>query len=305
MPTWISTVGLSPYAVINPFWAYCRNFDLYPNKVTLIHTTHQKIEKNYKLCKNGIKEILLVYSTEKFNIEEYPIKSEDIHIYSEKLKDLIEKEGKLLEDNDYLILDMTPGRKYMSSMNLIYGMADFQVPIQVLYLHLYDDKFLNFPYQKIPIFKNRLIDIFSYASKAQVFDDIEIMTGAKKDKITENLKKIYMKNLFSKLKNKEEEMEFLILSAIFLEFNSDEGIRKFIINRKDELRDLRITIEDNHDFAHLINTQIKNFKEIDYIYPSNQFLSGYNKIYNVYKLTKKGRYRLKKLIEKNKIELHI
>ena len=58
MIIWITTVGWSPFAVINPIWAYCKENDECPNKIILIYTPFKKIKFNLDICQRYISEIL-------------------------------------------------------------------------------------------------------------------------------------------------------------------------------------------------------------------------------------------------------
>ena len=44
--TWITTIGWSSFAVINPIWAYCKENEEYPDKIIIIHTPHEQIKNN-------------------------------------------------------------------------------------------------------------------------------------------------------------------------------------------------------------------------------------------------------------------
>ncbi|KKL10244.1 hypothetical protein LCGC14_2557780 [marine sediment metagenome] len=160
MITWITTVGWSPFAVINPVWAYCKEFKEWPSRFILINTKNERIRKNLTLVKSYLKEIAWGYSNENFldkNIVTHQIDDEDIQNYANTLKKIISKE--IDRNPNKIILDMTPGRKYMSAINVYYGLQRSNIPIQVFYLHLEESRYQDIPYPLTPITKNDLVDI--------------------------------------------------------------------------------------------------------------------------------------------------
>ena len=218
MITWITTVGWNPFAVINPIWAYCKENDEYPNKIILIYTPFERIKYNLEICQRYISEILKAYNGKKSNedsiiIEE--IENDKIEIYADRLNKIIEREKNLKLDK--IILDMTPGRKYMSAINVYYGYNLKHTPIQVFYLHLEESKYQDVPYPLAPIIKNELIDILE---STEIFStDIsklhEISTQGDKEG-----NDYYFKD-------EEAKKEYLILLSIDSGFNTKTKIRKY------------------------------------------------------------------------------
>ncbi|MHA1285037.1 MAG: hypothetical protein ACTSQP_21255 [Promethearchaeota archaeon] len=166
MIVWITTVGWSAFAVINPLWAYCKKYKDFPNKIILIHTPNNKIDENLDICKRYIKEILETYNGAKFNknqIIEEKIENDSFKLYANVLKEIILKE--ISQKPKKIILDTTPGRKYMSALNVIYALKIKDIPIQALYLYLYENIYQNIPYPLTPIIKNDLFDIMKFSFK--------------------------------------------------------------------------------------------------------------------------------------------
>ena len=89
MIIWITTVGWSPFAVINPIWAYCKENEKTPDKLFLLHTENMKVLKNVETCKKYLNEILREYSNNNFkeeNLIKYQIENESYEIYSIAMK---------------------------------------------------------------------------------------------------------------------------------------------------------------------------------------------------------------------------
>ncbi len=223
MITWITTVGWSHLAVINPIWAYCKENDKCPNKIILIYTPFERIKKNLTICQRYISEILKAYSGKKLNedsiiIEE--IENDNIEIYADRLNKIIEREKNLKIDK--LILDITPGRKYMSAINVYYGYNLKDTPIQVFYLHLEESKYQDVPYPLTPIIKNELIDILE---STEIFST----DSSKLPKISTQGDKESNNYYF---KDKDAKKEYLILSSIDSGFNTKTKIRKYALGNQ-------------------------------------------------------------------------
>ncbi|MHA1755978.1 MAG: hypothetical protein ACTSVV_04350 [Promethearchaeota archaeon] len=163
MIIWITTVGWSPFAVINPLWAYCKNYKEIPDKIILIHTPYEKIKENLNICKRYISEILKTYNEKGLNeifIIEEEIENDSLELYANMLKKIIHRE--IYQKPKKIILDITPGRKYMSAINLIFASRIENLVIQAFYLYLYENFYQNIPYPLTPIIKNNLIDIMEF-----------------------------------------------------------------------------------------------------------------------------------------------
>jgi hypothetical protein len=218
MITWITTVGWSPFAVINPIWAYCKENNDCPDKIILIYTPLERIKKNLSICKQYIAEILKSYNVKKLikdSIFEEEIENDSIELYTNKLSKIIEREKSLKPVK--IILDMTPGRKYMSAINVYYGYNLKEMPIQVFYLHLEESKFLDVPYPLSPIIKNELIDILE---STEIFStDISKLSEMPSERDKEGNEHYF--------KDEEAKKEYLILLSIDSGFNTKTKIRKY------------------------------------------------------------------------------
>ncbi len=222
MITWITTIGWSPFAVINPVWAYCKEYDDCPSKFILIHTGYEKIKKNLEIVKSYLKEIARGYSKKRIQDVStiiYPLYSEDIQNYATNLKRIIIEEVK--NNPKKIVLDMTPGRKYMSAINIYYGLQSFDTPIQVFYLHLEESRYQNIPYPLTPIIKNELID---------VIDSTEIFTKNIQELKDRNVSNNYEQvvKIIKKIENDQDRKERLILLAVSIGLSSKNKIKRFL-----------------------------------------------------------------------------
>lgn len=271
MTTWISTVGWSPFAVINPIWAYCKEYEDSLNKIILLYTPYERIIKNLEICKKYIIEILKAYNDKNLNdnsIIEEEIKNDSIEIYADKLSRIIKRENELKPNK--IILDMTPGRKYMSAINVYYGYNLAEIPIQVFYLHLEEIKYQGVPYPLNPIIKNELIDILE---STEVFSkDLEKISEIKGYKDEEEKLE---ENILNKIKEEDKKKDYLILQSINKSFNTKTKIRKFTFGNGIIIR------------GHELDKNLKGLITKGYIII--QSITKNNQKYNSYDLTKKGK----------------
>ena len=256
MITWITTVGWSPFAVINPIWAYCKENEKTPDKIFLLHTENMKVLKNVETCKKYLNEILREYSHNNFkeeNLINYQIKNETYEIYSIAMKKLIERE--LKDEKAKIIIDMTPGRKYMSAINMFYGLKSLNNSIQVLYLYLEEAKYQKVPYPLTPIIKNELIDIIE---SAEIFSK-DIVIEKVKDPDDEIIKYISDIDL---LRN------FLILRAIVKDFPTITKIKKYFLAKKQNIKsiELRQILKELQEDKYVSITKVPNKKQNFFLY---------------------------------------
>lgn len=275
MIIWITTVGWSPFAVINPIWAYCKENDECPNKIILIYTPFERIKHSLSICRRYISEILKTYNgkylkEDSIIIEE--IENDSIEIYADKLNKIIEREKNMKPDK--IILDMTPGRKYMSAINVYYGYNLKDTPIQVFYLHLEESKYQDVPYPLTPVIQNELTDILE---STEIFStDIS--------KLLENYPKEDKKKNDLYFKDEEAKKEYLILLSIDIEFNTKTKIRKYTFGNQ--------IIIPGHELDKLLKGLITR----DLI--DQKSVINKNQKFKLYNLTDKGKDFLMELKQK-------
>lgn len=279
MIIWITTVGWSPFAVINPIWAYCKENDESPVKIILIYTPVERIKHNLNICKRYISEILKTYNgkhLKKDSIIIEEIENDNIEIYADNLNKIIKREKN--QKLDKIILDMTPGRKYMSAINVYYGVNLKDTPIQVFYLHLEASKYQDVPYPLTPIIQNELIDILE---STEIFStDIS------------KLPKIYpeedKKDNDLYFKDEEEKKEYFILLSIDSEFNTKTKIRKYTFGNQIIIR------------GHELDKLLKGLITRDLVVQKS--VINNNQKFKLYNLTDKGMDILKEMKQKRSIK---
>ncbi|TFF88001.1 MAG: hypothetical protein EU549_03800 [Promethearchaeota archaeon] len=275
MKVWITTIGWSPFAVINPLWAYCKENEEIPEKIDLIYTPEGRIKKNLEICKRYIIEILNFYNGDNFgkdNIFEFEIENESIENYTEKLREIIEIEEKK-EENE-IILDMTPGRKYMSAANVYFGYNKKSIPIKVVYMYLEESRYQNIPYPLTPIIKSELIDMLE---SAEIFsENNESFASRINPDIKDDMKLEINYNNISQDYDKIN--EYLTLKGIKKGFDSKTKIRKYLFSKKRLVKGPELG---------LILKNLRNKEFIEVNWKKNNSLK-----YKSYDICEKGRERL-------------
>lgn len=157
MKVWITTVGKSPFAVINPIWMVCRKGEFIPERVYLIW--NNAVMDIKKAVEGSIKIILKNYGVSEPEIiadESVKVREDDFKRFKEVLRDICNKE---LEEGNEVAIDMTPGRKFMSALSMALGFRKLNPVHRVYYLHLIDQRYQNKPLILIPFALQKLYDM--------------------------------------------------------------------------------------------------------------------------------------------------
>lgn len=159
MKVWISTVGWSNFAVINPVWAACFGGDFIPEKVILLNNSKENktIEGNLAFVKDYITRVLTEYGVENPIIEGVDASEDDIDAYTKNFRRTV-KEYR----GDEVAIDMTPGRKFMSSIAMAVAMNNLKFVKRLYYLQLWGREYQNLPFIKIPFKNQRLINVLKF-----------------------------------------------------------------------------------------------------------------------------------------------
>ncbi len=155
MRSWITTVGPSPFAVINTFWAAAERDRWIPQRIFLIYNdeTMQHIPGITQVMERIVEE----YGGSKPEIECVTIDEDDLGEVFATYRRVIEDEREL---GNEIAIDITPGRKYMSAFSLYAGLKGGSID-RIYYIHIHGKKFMNIPYPMIPTSYCDLEDIVS------------------------------------------------------------------------------------------------------------------------------------------------
>jgi CRISPR/Cas system-associated protein Csm6 len=152
---WVTVVGTSVFAVVNPIWACCRTGDYIPEKVYLI--VDKKVRDNAEKVKNILKVLLSEFGKSPEIVEKICEETDFKRLIS-TIGEVIKREK--LAGNEVAV-DMTPGRKFMSAIMMYSGLGENveHRADRVYYLHLEERDYTNIPWIKIPIVYQKLYEM--------------------------------------------------------------------------------------------------------------------------------------------------
>lgn len=156
MRVWITTVGKSPFAVVNPIWMVCRTGEFIPERVYLIW--NEAVEEERDIVKDLTEVILKSYGISEPEIiadESVKVREEDFQRFMNLLIAIRDKE---LHEGNEVAIDMTPGRKFMSALSMGLGFSSKHIH-RVYYLHLSDQRYTNVPLILIPFKLQKLYEM--------------------------------------------------------------------------------------------------------------------------------------------------
>ncbi|MHA1380376.1 MAG: CRISPR-associated ring nuclease [Candidatus Helarchaeota archaeon] len=157
MKIWITVVGRSPFAVINSILAAGKNWNFIPEKIYFLRTKHDEIKKNCQICKVWVKNFTVKYSFEKKEPEFH-----EMEFHEESTNELLRLTDEVLKkvctDENEIIIDVTPGRKYMSILLFNLGIKYKDSIRGICYNHLFNDEYQNIPLPLIPIPEYELVN---------------------------------------------------------------------------------------------------------------------------------------------------
>jgi len=156
MNVWITIVGWQPFAVINPIWAACFFDEFIPDKVVLMNNGVKNlvIRNNVDIVKKYLENILQEYGIQKPEIKLHGVNEENVKSFITAFKNIVLEYGKHV-----VALDMTPGRKFMSSIAFLLAFKNQTFVRKLFYLHLKEQKYQNTPFIRIPFIKQDLINM--------------------------------------------------------------------------------------------------------------------------------------------------
>ncbi len=152
MKVWITTVGTSVFAVVNPVWAACILDGFVPERVHLLK--NEKIEGNVQTVKNWLTSILECFGVRP-EFHEHDADEDNMDSFARTLISVVKSEV-----GNEVAVDMTPGRKFMSACAMAAGQK-FRVS-KLYYLHLYNLAYQEKPLILIPFNQQKLINVLNY-----------------------------------------------------------------------------------------------------------------------------------------------
>ncbi len=153
---WVTSVSISPQAVFNVIWYVAEAYGFVPDRVYLIW--NEGVARQLETVKELVDALSRYYGK---SVE--VVADESVRVYEEDIEEFRSKVGQLLkslnaEKKGRIVVDITPGRKFMSSLLLAAGMTYAD---HVVYLLLRDLSYMNNFLFHIPFSLQKLIDLKS------------------------------------------------------------------------------------------------------------------------------------------------
>lgn len=161
MRSWITTVGPSPFALINTFWAAADRDGWFSDRIFLVY--NEKTQSLLPGISGALTKITEEYSNKTPEIRCSLIDEDDLEDVFRTYQRIINEERDL---KNSIAIDITPGRKYMSAFSLYAGLKDGSID-RIYYIHIRGKKFMNQPYPMIPAPYCDLEDIVSIGGMSE------------------------------------------------------------------------------------------------------------------------------------------
>lgn len=161
MRSWITTIGPSPFAVINTLWAAVDRDQWIPERIFLVY--NEETKNLLPGISMAMGSIVTEAGGKKPEIRCFDIDEDDLSGVYRTYKDIIESEREM---GNAIAIDITPGRKYMSAFSMYAGMKDGSIE-KIYYIHIRGKKFMNQPYPMIPLPYCDLEDIVSLGGMSE------------------------------------------------------------------------------------------------------------------------------------------
>ena len=155
MRSWITTIGPSPFAVINTFWAAVERDSWISERIFLIY--NEETVQYLPGISKVMESIILEHGGKRPEIRCTSINEDDLAQVYRTYQRVIDEERK---NENEIAIDITPGRKYMSAFSMHAGLKNGSID-RIYYIHIRGRKFMNQPYPMIPVPYCDLEDIVS------------------------------------------------------------------------------------------------------------------------------------------------
>lgn len=158
MLVWVTSVGRSPFAVVNPLWAAAKQEDYIPGRIYLLKNRAVEDCGNVAKVIKLLKKLVLEFADREAEIKEIYAEETDFQNFMKTIGGILREEKGL---GNEVAVDMTPGRKFMSAIAMYSGVGDRvkNRADRVYYLHLDNNIYQNRPYMLIPMVKQKLYDM--------------------------------------------------------------------------------------------------------------------------------------------------
>jgi len=142
-------------AVVNTIWQACEQ-QVVPDRIVLLASPDEKVRQSVQTVTHYLHEILTRYGVKEPQLHEEPIDENDFMGFWNTLKRVLKKESQIAE---WIVIDATAGRKYMSAFAIMQSISS-NLPIEhVYYNHMSSQRYHDVPHPLIPRPAHQLYDL--------------------------------------------------------------------------------------------------------------------------------------------------
>ena len=153
---WVTVVGWSPMAVVNTIWWACER-GVVPQRVVLLASPQvAEVQRSLKTVARYLQAILPRFGVAAPEIVQEPINEDDFLGFQQTLAHVLEEERQRAQ---HLVIDTTPGRKYMSAFAIAEGRRNELKLEKVFYNHMLDIRYSDVPHPLIPRHEQQIYDL--------------------------------------------------------------------------------------------------------------------------------------------------
>ena len=155
--TWVTVVGWSPMAVVNSVWLACER-GMVPDRIVLLASCQRPgISENVQSVRRWLTALLPQFGVHVDSMDtlivERDMDDDDVLTFQNRLAEVLRDE----QATDRLVVDATPGRKFMSALAIKLG-ANLGAT-NVFYNHLRNQQYVDVPHPLIPRHEQQFVDL--------------------------------------------------------------------------------------------------------------------------------------------------
>jgi hypothetical protein len=154
--SWVTVVGWSPMAVVNTIWQACER-GIIPQRVILLASPGEaSVQRSVSIIQRYLQAMLPRFGVDKPTIEQKPINEDDFMGFRNTLAKVLDEER---QRSHQVVVDTTPGRKYMSAFAIALGLQQSPKLERVYYNHMLDQRYNDVAHPLIPRHEQQLYDL--------------------------------------------------------------------------------------------------------------------------------------------------
>ena len=156
--SWVTVVGWSPMAVVNSLWQACE-LGIVPQRVVLLVSPDEAaIQRSVGVVRQYINTMLPRFGVANPVVEQKPINEDDFLGFRKTLAATLEEES---QHAARVVVDTTPGRKYMSAFAIALGLQGGFRLERVYYNHMLEQRYNDVAHPLIPRHEQQLYDLLA------------------------------------------------------------------------------------------------------------------------------------------------